>query len=123
MDEIEYVKKEYHAREISFWDDTMTVNRKWMEEFCDELIRRNTDVTWTGYARVDTVDLPLLKKMKAAGCWNLFYGFESGDQSLLDIIAKNITLDNCRKRASGRRRRGSRCAVRSCWPSQARRRS
>ena len=97
VDEIEYVMKQYGAREISFWDDTMTINRKWMLEYCDEIIRRGLDITWTGYARVDTVDPELLAKMKEAGCWNLFFGFESGDQGLLDMICKNITLEDSRR--------------------------
>jgi anaerobic magnesium-protoporphyrin IX monomethyl ester cyclase len=97
VDEIEYVMKQYGAREISFWDDTMTINRKWMVEFCDEIIRRGLDVTWTGYARVDTVDPDLLAKMKKAGCWNLFFGFEAGDQDLLDNICKNIKLEDSRR--------------------------
>lgn len=97
VDEIEHVMNVYGAREISFWDDTMTANRKWIEGFCDEIIRRAIDVTWTGYSRVDTVDLPLLKKMKAAGCWNLFYGFEAGDQKLLNNISKGITLEQIRQ--------------------------
>lgn len=97
VDEIEHVMSVYGAREISFWDDTMTINRKWMEGFCDEMTGRAINVTWTGYARVDTVDLPLLKKMKAAGCWNLFYGFEAGDQKLLDNISKGITLEQIRQ--------------------------
>ena len=97
VDEIQFVMKEYGAREISFWDDTMTIQRKWMLEFCDEIIRRGLDVTWTGYARVDTVDPELLAKMKKAGCWNLFYGFEAGDQALLDNICKNITVENSRQ--------------------------
>lgn len=96
VDEIEHVMKEYGAREISFWDDTMTANPKWMDAFCDEMIRRKLDITWTGYSRVDTVTPELLKKMKKAGCWNIFYGFESGDQKLLDIICKGVTLEQSR---------------------------
>lgn len=96
VEEIEHVKKEYGAKEISFWDDTMTVNKKWMAEFCDLLIKKNVDVTWTCYARVDTVTPELLKKMKKAGCWNIFYGIEAGSQKLLDNINKGITLDQIR---------------------------
>jgi len=95
-DEIEYLMKEYGAREISFWDDTMTANRKWMLGFCDEIIHRKLDITWTGYSRVDTVDAEMLGRMKAAGCWNLFFGFEAGDQTLLDNIDKGITLEQIR---------------------------
>lgn len=97
VDEIAFLKATYGAREISFWDDTMTTQRDWMMGFCDELIARKLEITWTGYSRVDTVDLEMLKRMKQAGCWNLFYGYEAGDQGLLDIIAKGTTLDQIRQ--------------------------
>ena len=50
--------------------------------------------------------------MKAAGCWNIFYGIEAGDQQLLDNIEKGITLDMSRKavratKAAGIEVRGS----------------
>lgn len=106
VDEIEHVMAEYGAREMSFWDDTMTAAREWMEGFCDEILRRKLDVTWTGYARVNTVDPPLLKRMKAAGCWNLFYGFEAGDQQLLDNIGKGTTPDMIRQAARWTREAG-----------------
>ena len=99
VDEIEHVTGEYGAREISFWDDTMTVRREWMMDFCREIVERNLDVTWTGYARADTVDPEMLKTMKQAGCWNLFYGFEAGDQRLLDNINKKTTLETMRSAA------------------------
>lgn len=92
VEEIKYVMKEYGAREISFWDDMMTVNKKWIHRFCNLIIKERLDITWTCYARVDSVDYPLLKKMRQAGCWNIFFGFESGVQELLDNINKGITL-------------------------------
>lgn len=92
IEEIRYVMKKYNAKEISFWDDMMTVNKEWMYKFCDLLIKNKINITWTGYARVDSVDEPMLRKMKKAGCWNLFFGYESGDQQLLDNINKRITL-------------------------------
>ncbi|MBU4070191.1 MAG: B12-binding domain-containing radical SAM protein [Nanoarchaeota archaeon] len=92
VEEIKHVIKKYNAKEISFWDDMMTVNKKWMYEFCNLLIEQKINITWTCYARVDSVDEPLLRKMKQAGCWNIFFGFESGVQELLDNINKKITL-------------------------------
>ena len=92
IEEIKHVIEKYGAKEISFWDDTMTVKRDWMEKLCNLIIKNKIDITWTCYARVDTVDLPLLKLMKKAGCWNIFYGVESGSQQLLDNINKHITL-------------------------------
>ncbi|MBI2529716.1 MAG: radical SAM protein [Candidatus Diapherotrites archaeon] len=96
LEEIRHLQEKYGAKEISFWDDMLTANRKWMEKFCSLLIENKIDITWTCYARVDTVDLPLLKLMKRAGCWNIFYGFESGNQQLLDNIGKRITLQQIR---------------------------
>jgi anaerobic magnesium-protoporphyrin IX monomethyl ester cyclase len=84
----------YGAREISFWDDNMIINRNWMMALCDALITRRFDLTWTCYARVDGVDPALLAKMKAAGCFNIFYGFESGSQDLLDLIDKKIRIED-----------------------------
>jgi anaerobic magnesium-protoporphyrin IX monomethyl ester cyclase len=92
IEEIEYVVSHYGAREISFWDDNMVLNRNWMMALCDALLSSHLDITWTCYARVDAVDPALLGKMKAAGCFNIFYGFESGSQHLLDLIDKKIRL-------------------------------
>lgn len=97
VDEIKHVIKKYGARDISFWDDMMTFNKKWMMEFCNLLIKEKIDVTWTCYSRVDTVDEAMLRKMKEAGCWNIFFGYEAGSQELLDNIKKGITLDQIRK--------------------------
>ena len=96
VDDIKYVKSKYNMKEISFWDDTMTVNKKWLEKFCNCLIENKVNVTWTCYSRVDTVNLEILKLMKKAGCWNIFYGYESGTQQLLDNINKGITLEQIR---------------------------
>jgi len=92
MEEIKDAVKNYNAREISFWDDTMTQNRNWMVSFCDALQQSGLDLTWTCYARVDTMDPLLLDKMKHAGCFNIFYGFETGSQKLLDLVDKRIRV-------------------------------
>lgn len=92
VEEIKHLIEVYGAREISFWDDLLTVNKKWTEDLCDELINEGVDVTWTCYARADCVTPLLLRKMKRAGCWNIFYGFESGNQQLLDNINKRLKV-------------------------------
>lgn len=94
---IKYAKANFGAREISFWDDSMTVNKGWMFEFCRLMVEEDIDVTWTCYSRVDTVNKEILFWMKKAGCWNIFYGYETGNQELLDIIGKNITLEQIRQ--------------------------
>ncbi|MFQ5900627.1 MAG: B12-binding domain-containing radical SAM protein [Thermodesulfobacteriota bacterium] len=94
--EIEACMEEYGIREVSFWDDTMTVNKNWMMNLCNLIIEKRLDITWTCYGHVNTVTRELLFRMKEAGCFNIFYGFESGDQGMLNNIRKGITLDRIR---------------------------
>ena len=48
-------------------DDTFTVNKKRVHDICDLIIEKGYDLNLWAYARTDTVDLELLKKMKKAG--------------------------------------------------------
>lgn len=80
--EIEHLVERYGAREITFWDDTMTLNKHWMYELCDRLIARRVDVVWSCFAAINTITPELLARMKAAGCWNIFYGIETPDENL-----------------------------------------
>jgi radical SAM superfamily enzyme YgiQ (UPF0313 family) len=84
---------------LSFEDDFFTVNHKHCFSVCDEIIRRNLSISWGAYARVDSVDRVLLEKMKEAGCTSLCYGVESGNQKILDLIKKKITVDKIREAA------------------------
>jgi anaerobic magnesium-protoporphyrin IX monomethyl ester cyclase len=97
VEEIEHVMHEYGAKDISFWDDMMTAQHKWMGDFCRLILQKGLDITWTCYSRVDTVTKELLKKMKDAGCWNIFFGYEAGDQQLLNNINKGISLEQIRR--------------------------
>src|SRR6185436_20109940 len=38
--EIEHLIATYGAREITFWDDTITLNKKWLHELCDLMIAK-----------------------------------------------------------------------------------
>lgn len=95
--EIRRVIEEFNAMEIQFWDDTFTLKRAWVVELCQLLIKENLGLLWTCETRVDRVDQEILELMARAGCWKIGYGVESGDQELLDMIKKGITLDQARE--------------------------
>lgn len=97
IEEIRYLQKTYGTREISFWDDEFVYVGKWVEDFCNLLIKEKINIKWSCYARVNYVKKDLLKKMAKAGCWNIFFGLESGNQELLNKIRKGITLKQIRK--------------------------
>jgi radical SAM superfamily enzyme YgiQ (UPF0313 family) len=93
LDEIELLKNEYGAKGIFFLDSTFTVNKGWLTEFCHKYIERKLGLHWACNSRVDTVDEALLRLMKAAGCWEVVYGVESGNQKSLDLICKGTTVE------------------------------
>ena len=88
----------YGAREIIFRDDTFTINKDHVRNLCNEIIKQelNEKIKWTCMTRVHLVDRDLLLLMKKAGCWSIHYGIESGNQRLLNLIRKGITLEQCR---------------------------
>lgn len=86
-------------REIHIADDGFTTDMKRAKAICDEILRRDVAIPWatlTGI-RVDRVDRELLGKMKAAGCYRVYFGIESGSQRIIDRIQKGITLDQVRQ--------------------------
>lgn len=89
--EIEYCKEELNADHFSFEDDSFTFNRGLVEALCNEL--RKKKVTWNCNLRVDMVTPDLLRLMAESGCIKVLFGIESGSQRILDLIQKNITLE------------------------------
>ncbi|MDI6903111.1 MAG: radical SAM protein [Methanocellales archaeon] len=95
--EMEHLKKRYKVKYQWVGGDTLTVNRKWVNSFCNLLIERDLDIEWIAGTRVDTVDKEMLKLMKKSGCIFITFGVESGSQRILDeIMNKRITIKQVR---------------------------
>lgn len=97
VDEIEMLQKTYGVREVSFYDDTFTIYKQNVMKFCDLIVERGLDLTWSCFARTDCVSPSLLKKMKAAGCHQIMFGIESADPEILAAIRKPIDIDLTKK--------------------------
>jgi len=97
LQEMKEIIDRYHVKEIDFYDDMFTANRKRVIELCDAMIKERIDIQWKCEARVDLIDKELLMKMKEAGCYLIAYGVESGYQHLLEVLEKKITLEHIRK--------------------------
>lgn len=93
ISEIRHLIENYGIKEINFWDDVWGINKAWIDDFCNQVLKEKLDLTWSCECRVDTVDKDLLKKMKKAGCWCIFFGIESLDQEILNAINKKITIE------------------------------
>lgn len=97
--EIDLLVNRYNIRILYIQDDTFTVNRKLVNEICHFLIERgyNRRLEIQVSARVDTLHAPTLRKMREAGIRWICFGVESGNQRILDIMNKNITIKQIRR--------------------------
>ena len=99
VDEIEYLIKEYGIKELRLQDDSASLNKKRMAEICNEIIKRKMDIKWTtpnGIAHW-TLDKPLLRKMKKAGCYRITFGIESGNPEMRRWVGKPFSLEQAKE--------------------------
>ena len=81
---------------ISFADDVFTLNKKRVLEICAAIRKRNLHFKWECLGRVDSLDAATAFAMKKAGCFRIYFGIESGNQRILDLIHKQITVQQAR---------------------------
>lgn len=99
MDEIQYLVGRFKTRNIYFKDDTFTLSRKRVLDFCDQLEAANLDINWECLTRIELVDEEIVKRMRQTGMNSLKIGIETGSQRLLYATNKNITLNHIRRGA------------------------
>lgn len=97
VQEIAYLYHELGARHFNILDDTFTVNPKRVEMFCNLIKENQLEIQWRVTAKVNTVNLEMLKTMAASGCLLIAYGVESGSQKVLDRMHKQQTIDQIHK--------------------------
>ena len=94
---VDVLVRRYGVRDITFYDDNFVVNKKRLKEFCSALKENHPQLSWSCNARVDVINDELVDLVKAAGCWQMSVGIESGDQSILDRECKGITIEQVTK--------------------------
>ncbi len=101
-DDIESFVREYGINTIHFLDDNFFVNRKRVEVFCDEVIKRRLKLHFWSWCRCNyfaRFDDDFLAKLKKAGFYTFNFGAESGSQFILDRIKKGITVQQIEETA------------------------
>ncbi|BBO18671.1 radical SAM superfamily enzyme YgiQ [Candidatus Brocadia pituitae] len=107
VDEIENLKNKFHITTFNLFGDTVTLNKKFVETFCDELIGRRLSIRWLANTRADTLyDQDLVKKMKESGCWMLSIGIESFSEKTRNTMQKKLETDKITRAISLLRKTG-----------------
>jgi anaerobic magnesium-protoporphyrin IX monomethyl ester cyclase len=95
VDEVEEIAGLGYER-VWFADDCFTLNNKHIIAICEEIKRRSLDIGWECLSRVDTMDTEVATAMKSSGCIRVFFGIESGNNSVLGIMNKHITTSQAK---------------------------
>lgn len=87
--EIEKLKRGYAIDGVMFYDDSFFTNTNRAVEIIKQI-----DLPWFSEIRADYVDEVLIKEIIKYNCKALYVGAESGSQRVLDIIQKEIKLED-----------------------------
>ena len=93
-----YLKETYQLRHLNFYDDQFTFNRQRVVDFCRMVMEKPLGMTFNCAARAEHLDFELLQMMKAAGCWMISLGIETGDELLLAAHRQNVDLQMMREK-------------------------
>ncbi len=84
------LRYEYGIRQIYFYDDTFTANKRAVKEFCRRMVEEKVDVSWICYVRGDMFNEEAARMLSEAGCHQVLIGIESGSRTLMQAIGKPI---------------------------------
>jgi radical SAM superfamily enzyme YgiQ (UPF0313 family) len=100
INEIEWLVKDVGVREIMFWDDNLAADRRHFNAILDGIIERRLQFRWctpNGIA-IWRLNEELIYKCRAAGCYKLTFGIETGSPRTQRFIKKTqINLENANK--------------------------
>ncbi len=94
VEEFEHIASEYDPMTIEFVDDIFTLNRKRVTKICRKLRTQHLyDISWACSSRINITTRTMLSEMKKAGCFLIYYGIESGSQHVLDLMKKQLRIE------------------------------
>ncbi len=93
--EIEYAISRYGAHTIDFADEIFLFDGGRTREILNLMIETGLSkrIRWSGLTRANMVSRDIIALAKQAGCYRLEMGVESGDNEILKMIGKNITVE------------------------------
>ncbi len=77
LSELRWLARRHGVRFVAFYDDCFTHDYDRVAAICEGILASGLDLEWKCEARVDSVDLALLRLMRRAGCRLVAFGVES----------------------------------------------
>lgn len=108
VDEMEFLAKQFNAKEIYFDDQSFTVSKRHVNAICEEIMSRGLDVEWSCMGDAMFIQYQTLKKMRDSGCTGMKFGVEVANTETLKGIGKPLNLERVRQVAKWLRELGIR---------------
>jgi radical SAM superfamily enzyme YgiQ (UPF0313 family) len=90
---MEYLCKNYSIKKFKLFIPTLTMNKKWVKDFCTFLIGKKLNIKWTSTTRLDCGDEEeLIKLMSQSGCYKMAIGVETNNKDSNKAIKKYKNL-------------------------------
>lgn len=106
IEEMGWVEKNLpQVKEVFFEDDTFTLDRSRVREFCRQYGEKGLDIAWACNARA-TLDYETMRAMRKANCRMVIVGYESGSDGILKNIKKGVSVDQNIRFSQDARRSG-----------------
>jgi len=93
LEEIRCLIDKYGVKFVGFHDELFTISKKRTLEFCEEIEKSGLRFNWLCNGRFNIADREQIRAMKKAGCVEISYGLESGEQKILDEMDKKTTIE------------------------------
>lgn len=96
VDEVEYLSKRYNSKLFNFVDEA--VPAKFYNEFAKEVKRRNLEIYYYSFARLEKTFTPeVLKNLYESGARFFMWGYEAESERVMKLINKGIDLSYRKK--------------------------
>ena len=106
IDELENIQTDYHPDTLWFVDDVFTISHKWMNEFTNELKRRNLKINYECITRSDRMNEEVISMLKDSGCFRVWIGAESGSQKIINSMDRRVDAEQVREMIKLTRKHG-----------------
>ena len=91
VDEIESLIKDYGLRQFVFADEIFNIPDTHAREICEHIIRRNLQVSWTGWFKEKQLSEESALLFKRAGCYALLFSPDVAADQLFSLWGKGLT--------------------------------
>ena len=98
---MKHLRDTYGFDEFYFCDETFTLDAKHARQLCEGICQELPGIRWRGVTRVDRIDDELAVLMHRAGCYEIGFGVEVGNDRVLQENTKDATV--CRNLETIRR--------------------